>query len=145
MSKVSASRSRWLVSLFVVLSLAMAAAPAHGINRARTTAWSVVPSPNEEGSDWLQAIDASAGNSAWSVGWYVGPEGQDETLAEQWDGSTWKLVDTPNAGSHGDQLYGVAAVSPSEAWAVGWAAGSLDTYTAQTVVQHWTGSAWTVV
>jgi hypothetical protein len=42
-------------------------------------------------------------------------------------------------------LNGVAAVSSSEAWAVGFTAGDPATYTSTTLVEHWTGSAWSVV
>src|SRR4030095_2332074 len=43
------------------------------------TRWSIVPSPNKEGANWLAAVDASAGNDAWAVGDYIGDEGVDET------------------------------------------------------------------
>jgi hypothetical protein len=105
-----------------------------------------VPSPNEEGANWLAAVDASAGDNAWAVGYYIGSEGVYETLSVHWDGLAWTLVETPNVGEEtGDWLYGVAAVSPSEAWAVGYTAGRWDTYTSTTLVEHWTGSAWSVV
>jgi hypothetical protein len=117
----------------------MASAP------AQPTRWSFVSSPNEEGWNWLTAVDASAGDSAWAVGYYLDPDAELETLAERWDGSAWTLVETPNVGTNGNQLYGVAAVSSSEAWAVGYAAGEPDTYTSTTLVERWTGSAWSVV
>jgi hypothetical protein len=130
----------------VALSLAvLSGAPAGASPAGRATRWSIVPSPNEEGWNWLTAVDASAGDGAWAVGWYTPPDAQLETLALRWDGSAWTLVDTPNVGTNGDQLYGVAAVSSSEAWAVGYAAGEPDTFTSTTVVEHWTGSAWSVV
>src|SRR5262245_2614497 len=108
--------------------------------------WSIVPSPNNEGANWLVAVDALAGNDAWAVGYYIASEGVYETLSQHWDGSAWRLVETLNVGEGtGDWLYGVAAVSPSEAWAVGYTAGPWDTYTSTTLIQHWTGSAWSVV
>ena len=110
-----------------------------------TTSWSIVASPNEEGWSWLQAVDAAAADDAWSVGYYIGADGVEESLAEHWDGATWSLVDTPSVGPRGDQLYGVAAVSPSDAWAVGYAAGKENTYTSKTVIEHWTGAAWSLV
>jgi hypothetical protein len=130
----------------VALSLALVAGVAAKASaQAEVIAWSIVSSPNEEGSSWLHAVDASASDNAWAVGFYLGTEGVYETLAERWDGSAWSLVETPNVGTNGDWLNGVAAVSPSEAWAVGYTAGDPATYTSTTLVEHWTGSAWSVV
>ena len=109
------------------------------------TRWSIVPSPNEEGANWLAAVDARTGNDAWAVGYYIGDEGLYETLSAHWDGSAWTLVETPNAGETGDWLYGVTAVSRSDVWAVGTTAGPADTYTSSTLIEHWNGSAWSVV
>jgi len=109
------------------------------------TRWSIVPSPNEDGANWLVAVDATTGNDAWAVGYYIGDEGQYETLSAHWDGSAWRLVEPTNEGQTGDWLYGVAAVSPSEVWAVGTTAGPTDTYTSATLIEHWTGSAWATV
>jgi hypothetical protein len=130
----------------VALSLALVSGvPAKASAQAEVTAWSIVSSPNEEGSNWLQAVDALAGNNAWSVGFYVGDEGVYETLAERWDGSAWTLTETPNVGHYGNWLNGVAAVSASEAWAVGYTAGNPATYTSTTLIELWNGSAWSVV
>jgi hypothetical protein len=129
----------------LALSLAVVVSDSAGASRPAFTRWSIVPSPNEEGANWLAAIDASAGNDAWAVGYYIGDEGLYETLSAHWDGSAWTLVETLNVGQTGDWLYGVAAVSPSEAWAVGTTAGSVDTYTSTTLIEHWTGSVWSVV
>src|SRR5438477_13054287 len=86
---------RWLIAL-VALSVAMVAAGSAGANPAgRVTNWTILSTPNEEGWNWLQSIDASAPDDAWSVGWYIGSESMDESLALHWDGTTWALVDTP--------------------------------------------------
>lgn len=139
-------RSLASAAVCVALSLApVLGVPAKASAQGEVTAWSIVSSPNEEGSNWLQAVDASASDNAWAVGFYLGTEGVYETLAERWDGSAWTLVETPNVGANGDWLNGVAAVSPSEAWAVGYTAGDPATYTSTTLVEHWTGSAWSVV
>ncbi len=138
---------RWSIAVVcVALVLAVVTgAPATASPSGRASRWSLVPSPNQEGWNWLAAVDASAGNNAWAVGWYLDPNSELETLSMRWDGSAWTLVETPNVGTNGDALYGVAAVSSSEAWAVGSAAGEPDTYTSTTVVEHWNGSAWSVV
>ena len=132
--------------LFSILAAEVAGEPASVNSPDASTRWSIVPSPNNQGANWLAAIDALAGNDAWAVGYYIGTEGLYETLSQHWDGSAWTLVDTLNVGEGtGDWLYGVAAISPSEAWAVGTTAGPWDTYTSTTLIEHWTGSAWSVV
>ena len=131
----------------VALSLAVEMGnPASASSPDASARWSIVPSPNEVGANWLVAVDASASNDAWAVGYYIGDEGLYETLSMHWDGLAWTLVEPLNVGEGtGDWLYGVAAVSPSEAWAVGSTAGPWDTYTSTTLIEHWTGSAWSVV
>ena len=70
------------------------------------------------------------------------------TLAEAWNGSTWKILATPNpvgpSGQIGDQLTAVVNLSPSDAWAVG-GRGAIAAITAGTLIEHWNGSHWTVV
>src|SRR6266540_870334 len=96
---VGKTRPRSLVVICVALSLAVVAAiPAKSNAQGGATGWSIVSSPNAEGYNWLQAVDASASDNAWAVGFYIGTEGVYETLAERWDGSAWKLVQTPNVG-----------------------------------------------
>jgi hypothetical protein len=145
--EVAVRGSRSLAVVCVALSLAVVVGdPASASPPSAPTRWSIVPSPNNEGANWLVAVDALAGNDAWAVGYYIGSDGVYETLSQHWDGSAWRLVETLNVGDGtGDWLYGVAAVSASEAWAVGSTAGPWDTYTSFTLIEHWTGSAWSVV
>jgi hypothetical protein len=86
----------------------------------------------------LNAVDVSAGGSAWAVGQFVnGPvEGG---LTEQWPG--WQLQPTPQAGgpTASNVLYGVAALSPANAWAVGFSS-PWPAY--DTLIEHWNGSSW---
>jgi hypothetical protein len=144
---VRKTRQRSFALACVALSLAVVAGtPPKASAQPGVSTWSIVPSPNEHGANWLAAVDASAGDDAWAVGYYIGYKGLYETLSVHWDGSTWTLVETPNVGKEtGDWLYGVAAVSPSDAWAVGYTAGPWDTYTSRTLIERWNGSAWSVV
>jgi hypothetical protein len=58
-----------------------------------------------------------------------------------WDGTAWTPVPSPNSGPR-SYLRGVAATSPSNAWAVGqYGNGSQ----ARTLILHWDGTAWTRV
>jgi len=103
------------------------------------SAWTVVPSPNVSPEDnRLKAVSAVSANNVWAVG-VAGLA----TLVEHWDGSKWSVVASPNPSSSAD-LAGVAAVSPTDIWAVG---GYLDdtTQVLHTLVEHWNGKRWDLV
>ena len=96
------------------------------------SSWSVVSSPNsgEYGhASSLANISAVSPTDIWAVGTdaftiYTG-EGDAVTtyftLFEHWDGSAWNIV--PGASTNGTsavgRLFGVAAVSTGDVWAVG--------------------------
>lgn len=105
-------------------------------------AWRVVPTPVGTGGLALSGVAALSPSSAWAVGnRWTGTRMR--TLVLRWDGRTWRTVPSPNAGTANNYLLGgVAAASPTSAWAVGsYAAGSRW----NTLVLHWDGSAWRVV
>src|SRR5207248_501878 len=54
----------------------------------------------------------------------------------------WRVVTSPNFGSGNNRLYGVAAISPTDIWAVGRAANGTGE---QTLTEHWDGNAWSIV
>jgi hypothetical protein len=59
--------------------------------------WAVVPSPNEPGPlSALGAISCASARSCMSVGNYLPGNGTRLPLAEQWDGTSWVIVATPN-------------------------------------------------
>lgn len=114
-------------------------------------AWSVVPSANPPGvgPNVLTGITATAANDAWAVG-YAGREHHltNATLAEHWDGVSWRRVPTPRTKLPSNVLVGVAARSASDVWAVGYGGGGLNgphIGDIRPLVEHWTGSKWVVV
>jgi hypothetical protein len=92
--------------------------------------WRRVRSPNPPSidGDALDGVGASSADNAWAVGSNTaGP-----SLAEHWDGTSWRAVPTHSCGS----LASVAVLPSGRAWAVG-AIG------AQTpVILRWNGSIW---
>jgi hypothetical protein len=110
-------------------------------------AWSIVPSPNGSfgpypASNMLQAV-AIEGTTAWAVG-YLGPQPiQGETLAEEWNGTNWTLVPTPNPGIH-NVLLGLTASPDGTVWAVGDQTTPPDS-NLQTLIEQWTGTSWVAV
>jgi hypothetical protein len=92
------------------------------------------------GDNVLEGIDAASDDDVWAVGRSLfSPSYQ--TLTEHWDGTSWSVVPSPNLGGLTNDLEDVAAVSATDAWAVGWFA---DPNVARTVglVLHWDGQAW---
>ncbi|MDQ3877345.1 MAG: Rax2 family protein [Actinomycetota bacterium] len=109
------------------------------------TSWSIVSSPTK-GSRYLADISFGAPNDGWVVGERpasVGSNQPDRTLAEHYDGSTWKTVPTPNVGDHGSILTSVWVRASNDVWAVG------SSYKSATVTKalilHFDGSTWQVV
>ena len=68
------------------------------------------------------------------------------TLILHWDGASWSVVPSPNVGSLGNHLEGVAAVSADDVWAVGTRFKLIDgIFVPVPLVLHWDGSVWSVV
>ena len=103
------------------------------------TKWSVVksPSPGSQ-SDTLASVAATSATNVWAVGFYANSDGIWRSLTEQWNGTHWSIVKSPSPGSQISYLYSVAAISASNAWAVGYA-------DSQTLIERWNGTRWSVV
>ena len=56
----------------------------------------------------------------------------------------WSVVASPNVGVSGSLLFGVAAVSTKDVWAVGYYFDDA-TLTHKSLIEQWNGSAWSVV
>ncbi|HXJ67007.1 MAG TPA: hypothetical protein VNN79_24900 [Actinomycetota bacterium] len=93
-------------------------------------AWKVVPSPNPGGTsndNALYGIAATSSTNAVAVGdYHAGSVLQ--TLTERWNGSHWKWAWSPNPSgpTKDNALFGVAASSSGNVWAVGYAGGPPD-------------------
>jgi hypothetical protein len=103
-----------------------------------TNTWKRVPGPN---NSTLTGVAAISPTDALAVGYTTSRSGSTVTLALRWNGNKWTRTPTPNPGGAGDdELFGVTAVSATDAWAVG---SSLDPRTTtKTLVLHWNGSHW---
>lgn len=107
--------------------------------------WRIQRSQNPGGAlndNSLLGVAATSPRNAWAVGYYYNGTA-DQTLIEHWNGKTWRVQSSQNPGgsANENELAGVAAISPSNAWAVGY----YDDGTAyHTLVEHWNGKQWTV-
>lgn len=113
------------------------------------SSWDISPQPLPEGA-YLSSIDASGINDAWAVGVQPGAEWVDEqgesnvgydTLTMHWDGSRWTVVPSPNAAPRHNDVEAVLALSPVNAWVVGYSEGDRP----RTFTMHWDGSKWEVI
>src|SRR5262249_13529523 len=75
-------------------------------------------------------IAAVSANDIWAVG-----RNDTETLTEHWDGTSWKIVNSPNPGNLSNALSGVTALSDGTVAAVG-GQGSATTGTTPLILQN---------
>jgi hypothetical protein len=106
--------------------------------------WAQVPTPTFGGGINLFAVASLASGRSWAVGLSGGGDGPTSGVILRWTGRVWGRVQTPNLGGGDSGLFGLAATSRSNAWAVGWeSAGGNVSGTQEIVILHWNGSAWT--
>ena len=121
---------------FAAGSMALASAPQNG--------WSIVNSPNPVimvgQARELEGVTCASASDCWAVGKYNNGS-IDQTLIERWDGASWAIANSPNAGAGPDFLSGVTCVSTSECWAVG--GYSSNDY--KTLIERWDGTSWSIV
>jgi len=109
------------------------------------TSWAIVPSPNPPSSaSYLGTVAAVATNDVWVAGHYLDNSGVYRTLVEHWDGTSWMIVSSPNAGNGPNALNGIAAASSNDIWAVGYQS-SAPGAASSTLVLHFDGTSWTIV
>ncbi len=118
------------------------------VQRWNGTSWSNVPSANTSptGHNALTSVTCTSSSDCWAVGAAVENE-VPRTLIQRWNGSSWSIVPSPNAGPKANGLYDVTCSSASDCWAVGYYeadAGLLKTEF-RTLIQRWNGSAWSIV
>ena len=101
------------------------------------TAWRPVATPRAVGPAILHAVDAVSPDDVWAVGGTTNPTGQAVIL--HWNGTAWTRVSSRPQPGVSSELNGVAAVSASNAWAV----GDANTKThGIPLIEHWNGTTW---
>jgi hypothetical protein len=88
----------------------------------------------------LYAVSADSASDAWAVGYGDNAaKSEDMSLILHWNGTSWAAVPSPNPGGTGGTiLYGVAAISPADVWAVGNSGTTA-------LILHWNGTSWAKV
>jgi hypothetical protein len=108
--------------------------------------WSVQPSAVPKGGgatgSGLRAVSCRSPKSCTAVGSQPSSLVFDATLAEVWNGSTWKITSTPRGADGVSILQGVSCLSSSAAcMAVGWSA-PVDFDFGPTLAELWNGISW---
>jgi hypothetical protein len=117
------------------------------------TTWSRVtlPAPPNNGeSSTLNAIAANGPDDVWIVGSYLDTAGGDQTYTLHYNGTAWSIVSMPSSGS-ASLVYDFDSLqvdSPTDVWAVGGSGTDIPAIgggTTSTRIEHWNGTAWSVV
>jgi hypothetical protein len=90
----------------------------------------VVPSE----ANVLSSLTVVSPRNIWAVGWRYS-----KSLIEQWDGTGWKVVDSPSPGIYSSNLNSVTAVGPKNVWAAGYAYNHGNN---EGIILQWDGTAW---
>ena len=100
-----------------------------------------------QSSNKLTGVTAVAANNVWASGFETENSNLHVPYVLHWDGKTWSLIKTPNAGAGpgnaGSSLFAITAVSASDIWAVGHSQNGNGTIT--TLTEQFNGSTWSVV
>jgi len=106
------------------------------------TAWSVAKTPNPSTTSIFTSVVDLSPTSAWAAGYWIDVGGNYQALFEHWNGKTWKLVrGAPDPTGFQDQIYGIAAASPTALWAVGdHYSGSIGGFDG--LIEQWNGKPW---
>ncbi len=108
------------------------------------TSWSLASSANASGASFLEDVACTSPSFCVAVGTYQtgGGDSVNQTLVETWDGTSWSVVSSPNTSpTEENALDGVSCTSAQFCVAVG---NHDDSTPAQTLVESWDGTAWSI-
>lgn len=109
--------------------------------------WTVysTPIPGTSGNNILNAVAVTSTGDAWAVGYYEANNGAPTPLILRSRGTSWTQVTGATVpGATSNVLNTVAVAGPNDVWAAG-TYYDPPTGLTETMVQHWNGSAWSIV
>src|SRR5258708_23763991 len=111
------------------------------------SSWSAAAQPSISTPNVLNGVTFAAANDVWAVGQVIGSNGAgasvSRTLIERYLNGSWTIVYSPNVGLGDNALFGVAASSTSDVWAVGFSRATVSG-PRQSLIEHWDGVSWSV-
>jgi hypothetical protein len=117
------------------------------------TEWTQVATPRNlgHGPNVLNAVLTLAPNDAWAVGYSTPGKAEESatlTLILHWNGTSWKVVPSPNIGpksrSQSNRLLGLTANSANDIWAFGSFFAADGSGHQMTLLLHWDGTSWKI-
>jgi hypothetical protein len=111
------------------------------------SSWAIVTSANTlpTQSNFLYGVTCVSASNCWAVGYYFITGVAYQSLIEQWDGSSWAVVSSPNTLPTQDNvLNGVTCVSESDCWTVGYYYSN-GVASNGTLIERWNGTSWSIV
>lgn len=128
--------------LLIAALLMVAILSLTSVTHAAGGGWSVLASPNASPtSNTLQSVAAVSTHIVWAVGYDLKGTTKStlvkQTLIERFNGTSWSITASPNSGKGDNVLNGVAAITATDAWAVGYSTNGA-------LVLHYNGRNWRV-
>ena len=107
------------------------------------TRWSVQATPNPAGArgSSLSSVTCSSATACTAVGFSGILLGQDDPLAERWNGTSWSIQATPSPAGSASGLTGVSCPTATACAAVGF---SVNATSNQTLAERWNGTTWSI-
>ena len=123
------------------------------VERWNGSTWSQVSTSELQGGIDVSAVASLSSSRGWAVGQSGSGDGPTNGVILEWNGSAWIHEPVPGLEADVGGLSGVAAISRSNAWAVGWESpvgissasaseGPGHYGTPEILILHWNGSAW---
>jgi hypothetical protein len=113
------------------------------IERWDGATWSIVPTPNRyvgpNADNSFRGVSCASANDCFAVG-SSGNGGPEVTLVEQWNGSSWVIVPSPNHNDNSNWLLGVSCPTTTACYAVGDAYDNAGI--SHPVMESWNGASW---
>lgn len=134
-----------VVSAYITPGVAQVSAAACGSNCLVSRPLSPQHSPQLIGN--LGGAVALSTTNVWAVGGSISSSGYAQSLTENWNGSMWNVVNSPNIVPAETLIgfTGVAVVSADDIWAVGYYFNTIYNSTEHAMIEHWNGKQWSVI
>ena len=110
------------------------------------TSWSIVTSPNTSTTEdnVLHGVSCTSSSFCMAAGIYNNSGGYGQTLIEEWNGTSWSIVTSPNTSTtQANQLLAMSCTSTSFCMATGLYVNG-GGYS-QTLAEEWNGTSWSIV
>jgi hypothetical protein len=117
-----------------------------GASAAAGTTWTNVPVPDINGvAPTLLSVSCIAADDCVTVGQVAPAGGNDEPMAESWNGTAWTVMSVAvPPRTVGGGLASVSCTAADDCMAVGYDNSTDTKHTLQTLTELWNGSTWTI-